>query len=532
MVAEPYDALVIGGGHNGLVCACYLAAAGQRVRILERRGVVGGAAVTEEFHPGFRNSVASYTVSLLHPQIIQDLKLHQHGLQLIKRPLANFLPLPTGGHFSLHSDRDALREEISRFSKHDAARIGAYLDMLAGVGDLIRSLMLEPPPNLKGGLNDLFQGLKMGRHLKGLNTEQRRDLWNFLTRSAGEILDNWFETDVLKAALGFDSVVGNFVSPYTPGSAYVLLHHEIGELNGERGVWGHAIGGMGAITQAMAKQAQALGVDIRLNATVQQVMVEGDQATGVILDSGEAIYARQVVANVNPKLLYLNLLPEGQLQPAIRQQMQSWRCGSASFRMNVALSELPSFNVLPGSECQPHHQAGIIIAPSLAYMDRAYLDARLHGYSRSPVVELLIPSTLDDSLAPPGQHVASLFCQHFSPELPGGRSWDEVREAAADHIINIVNQMAPNFRRSILGRQILSPLDLEREFGLLAGDIFHGAMGLDQIYSARPLVGYADYRTPVGGLYLCGAGAHPGGGVSGLPGHNAAQEILRDWKRR
>jgi phytoene dehydrogenase-like protein len=327
--------------------------------------------------------------------------------------------------------------------------------------------------------------------------------------------------------------VGNYASPFTPGTAYVLLHHAFGEVNGRKGAWGHAIGGMGAITAAMAKAARGRGVEIETEAPVREVIVEGGRAVGVATEDGRVIRARAVAANVNPKLLYTRLVPEEALPADFVARMRRWRCGSGTFRMNVALSRLPRFSVLP--EPGDHHTAGIILAPSLSYMDRAYRDSRDHGWSREPIVEMLIPSTLDDSLAPPGAHVASLFCQHVAPELPDGSSWDERREEVADLMIETVERYAPGFKVSVVGRQVLSPLDLERTFGLLGGDIFHGALSLDQLFSARPMLGYADYRSPVRGLYLCGSGAHPGGGVTGAPGHNAARVIagdLKSWYRR
>jgi phytoene dehydrogenase-like protein len=360
----------------------------------------------------------------------------------------------------------------------------------------------------------------------------RRDLWELFTKSAGELLDDWFEAEPLKAALGFDSVVGNYASPYTPGSAYGLLHHAFGEVNGKRGTWGHALGGMGAITQAMAKEAAARGATLTVDAPIARVRVRAGHADGVVLENGTEIAARCVIANVNPKLLYLDMVEPQHLDAEFLARMRRWRCGSATFRMNVALSELPDFSCLPGREPAPHHASGIIFAPSLRYMDAAHADARIHGWAREPIVEMLIPSTVDDGLAPAGAHVASLFCQHFDPNLPDGRRWEDEREQAADAIIDVVQRYVPNFRASLLGRMILSPLDLEQRFGLIGGDIFHGALTLDQLYSARPMLGYADYRGPLGGLYLCGSGAHPGGGVTGLPGYNAAREVLKDLRRR
>ena len=527
-VSAAYDAVIIGGGHNGLVCACYLAAGGLRVRVLERRDVVGGAAVTEEFHPGFRNSVASYTVSLLQPKVIRDLNLEAHGLRILSRPASNFLPLPGGESLLIRGGLEETQAEFARFSRRDAEALPAYYEMLEGVADVLRDTLLETPPNVGGGLPDLWRALRLGTGLKRLSMSRRRDVLDMFTKSAAEVLDAWFENPHVKALFGFDAVVGNYASPYTPGSAYVLLHHVFGEVNGVRGQWGHAVGGMGAITQAMAAEARARGVEITTGAAVRRVRVAAGRATGVELDSGEVVEARAVAANVNPKLLYLDLVAAEHLPDEFLRRMRAYRCGSGTLRMNVALSELPDFSCRPGEGI--HHSAGIIMAPSLDYMDRAWTDARRHGYSREPVVEMLIPSTVDDSLAPPGQHVASLFCQHFAPTLPDGRGWDDEREAAADAVIDLVTRHAPNFRDAVLGRMVLTPLDLERKFGLVGGDIFHGALGLDQLFSARPLLGHGDYRGPIRGLYLCGSGAHPGGGVTGAPGHNAAREMVRDLR--
>jgi len=510
------DVIVVGAGHNGLVCACYLAKAGLKVTVLERRGVVGGAAVTEEFHPGFRNSVAAYTVSLLQPKVIRELRLAEHGLRILERPFSNFLPLESG-YLKVGGGLAATQQEVAKFSTRDAERLPDYYRTIEAVADVLRSTVLETPPNIGGGISDLLRFLGIGLRLKKLDMEARRDLLELFTRSAAELLGRWFESGPIQAAFGFDAVVGNYASPFHPGTAYVLLHHCFGEVNGKRGIWGHAVGGMGAISDALAAEARRLGVTIECDTAVARVR-EG----AVTRLDGRELRARVIVANVNPKLLYLQLMDRADLPAAFVARMERYKCGSASFRMNVALSELPRFSCLP--QAGPHLATGIILAPSLDYMDRAYLDARAEGIARAPIVEMLIPSTVDDTLAPKGAHVASLFCQHFAPET----DWSARKGEAIDRIFEVVESHAPGFRARVLGHSALSPADLERDFGLTGGDIFHGALTLDQLWSARPLLGYADYRGPVKGLYLCGAGAHPGGGVTGAPGHNCAREVLRD----
>ncbi len=521
------DVVIIGAGHNGLTCAAYLAMAGLRVKVVERRKVVGGAAVTEEFHPGFRNSVAAYTVSLLNPKVIADLNLADHGLRIVERRAQNFLPAPDGRYLLTGEGRT--KQSVAKLSERDAAEIDAFSRELEAIADVLRAFVLRAPPNLVegfgvGAVREAFNALGSANLLRKLSLEQQRSLLDLFTRSAGEMLDERFENDLVKALFGFDAIVGNYASPYAAGSAYVMLHHAFGEVNGRKGVWGHAIGGMGAITQAMARAARAHGAEIETEAGVREVIVENDRAVGVILDNGTTIRAKYVASNVNPKLLYTRLVPADALAPEFCARISRWRNGSGTFRMNVALDALPSFTALPGEG--DHLTAGIILAPSLPYMDRAWLDARERGWSRAPIVEVLIPSTLDDTLAPTGQHVASLFCQHVAPQLPDGRSWDDHREEVADLMIATVDQYAPGFAKSVIGRQVLSPLDLERQFGLLGGDIFHGALTLNQLFSARPMLGHADYRGPLKGLYHCGSGAHPGGGVTGAPGHNAAQVML------
>ena len=535
MKANFRDVLVVGGGHNGLVCAAYLAGAGLKVTVLERRNVVGGAAVTEEFHPGFRNSVASYLVSLLNPKVIRDLDLPAYGLRIVEREVDDFLPTADGRY--LCTGRGRTYQEVSKFSAADAQRLGAYGVQLEAIADVLRGMVLESPPNVVQGswlaaLPELLHAARFGRKLSTLDMHLRRQLLKLFATSAGEYLDGWFESDPIKAIYGFNGIVGHYASPYSPGSAYMLLHHSFGEVNGKKGGWGHAIGGMGAVSQAMASSATARGVEIRTGCAVREVIVERGRAVGVVTETGETLRASAIVSNLNPKLLYLDLIDSTALPRDFLDHITHWRCGSGTFRMNVALSELPDFTCRPGTKTAAHHTASIMLAPSLGYMEQAYFDARTYGWSRQPIVELVIPSTLDDSLAPPGLHVASLFCQHVAPQLPNGDSWDEHRETVADLMIDTVTQYAPNFKASVLGLQIMSPLDLERTFGLIGGDIFHGVQQLDQMFSARPILGHGTYRGPLGGLYMCGSGTHPGGGVTGAPGHNAAREIIQDFRHK
>jgi phytoene dehydrogenase-like protein len=488
--------------------------------------------VTEEFHPGFRNSVAAYTVSLLNPKVIADLELARHGLKIVQRPSANFWPVDDRRYLLMRGGTADRQAAIAQFSPRDAERLPAYEAMLERAADELRNLVLVTPPNAGGGIGELIRGGMLGRHIARLSVAEKRILLDLFTRSAADFLDQWFESEVVKAAFAFDGIVGNYAAPSTPGTAYVLLHHCFGDVNGKRGAWGHAIGGMGAITQAMAAAATARGALIRTGAAVKEIITIDGKAAGAVLASGEEIFARAVAVNVPPKLLFRDLVPGKAVADETRALFTQMKTGSGTLRMNVALAELPDFTCRPGRQAQDHHGAGIVIGPTLDYLERAYLDARLEGWSRAPVVEMLIPSTLDATLAPPGKHVASLFVQHVAPHLPAGRSWADGREkeAFADLVIDTVTRHAPNFKAAVLARQVLSPLDIEQRFGMVDGDIFHGALSLDQLFSARPRLGYANYRLPLGGLYLCGSGAHPGGGVTGAPGHNAAREIIADFK--
>jgi phytoene dehydrogenase-like protein len=521
-----YDAIIVGAGHNGLVCAFYLARAGQKVCVLERSGVVGGAAITEEFHPGFRNSVASYTVSLLQPKIIADMGLKSHGLEIVLREIDNFLPLEDG--YLLAGRNGLTATEIARFSEKDAAAYPLYEAALTRVVACIRQLLLVAPPNAGGGISDLLALLKLGGIVNKLSLETQSDLLDFFTKSAAEILAQYFENETVKALFGFDAVVGHFASPFEPGSAYVLLHHVFGEVNGVEGAWGHAMGGMGSITQAMARSCQALGVEIVTDCPVTGIATLGDNLKQVTTEK-TTFTAPIVAACVHPKILMENLLAKEEVPENFQRRIANYKSHSGTFRMNVALDGLPEFTKGPSGDA--HLGSGIIIAPTLEYMDKAWASAREKGFSDAPVVEMLIPSVLDDSLAPPGKHVASLFCQQFAYDLPDGMVWENQREQVADHIIATVGRYAPGFEKLVVGRQILSPRDLEEKFALVGGDIFHGRMSLDQLFSARPVLGAGAYRSPVKGVYLCGSGTHPGGGVTGAPGHNAAHAILKDRRR-
>lgn len=518
------DVLILGAGHNGLVCACYLAMSGLQVRILERRDIVGGACVTEEFYPGFRNSTASYTVGLLDSEIIRDLKLFQHGLRIVPRPLANFFPIGDGESLSIYNDSKNTQKEFERFSQNDAVALPKFQAMVREIGDVVIRQMHRTPPNKGAGIRGWVQSFETAREVMRLSTQRRRDLSKLFLSSIADLVGSWFENPYIQAALAFDAIVGNFQSLHSSGTAYGLLHHAIGEIANQRGVWGHPIGGMGAITQAMLKQATDLGVKVETNADVVEVCIENPNATGAVLADGSMRSAKTIVANLAPQQLYLELVDRGSLDEEFVRNIENLQSESAVLRINVALSELPQFLCKPSDEIQDHHRSGIVIGPTLDYMESAYLDARTKDWSRNPVIEMMIPSTVDDTLAPTGQHVASLFCQYF----PYERDWDRVGARAADAVFKTIDQYAPNFSASVIDRQVLTPLDLERKFGLPRGDIFHLSHCPSQLWVNRPVIGHAAYRGPVSRLYHCGAGSHPGGGVSGLPGKNAARQVLRD----
>ena len=527
-MANPYDSVVIGAGHNGLTAAAYLARAGQRVLVLERREVVGGACVTEEIWPGFKVSTAAYVNSLLRPEIIRDLDLKRHGFAMLPRNPSSFTPFPDGRSLMLGPDPELNRREVGKFSARDAEALPRYERMLKRVADFIEPTLLQVPPDpWSRRFRDLWETAKLGWRLHRLGREHGPQALEILTGAARTILDRWFESDQLKATLATDAVIGAMAAPSMPGTAYVLFHHVMGECDGARGVWGYVRGGMGGISQALAAAARGFGAEVRCNAPVDRILTRASGARGVVLADGTEIAARRVVSNADAHVTFLQLLDAKELPPDFVEAVRHIDYTSPSLKINVALRELPDFTALPGSQPGPQHRGTIHISPTLDYIEQAYDDAKYGRPSRSPLLECTIPSTVDPTVAPPGRHLMSMFVQ-YAPSQLRGAGWDEVKEAFADRCFEVLAEYAPNFRRAVIDRQVLSPLDIERRFGLTGGNIFQGAMTLGQLFFLRPVPGYANYRTPVRSLYLCGAATHPGGGVMGACGYNAARVILRD----
>jgi len=520
-----YDAIVIGAGHNGLVTACYLARAGLRVLVLERRYVVGGACVTEETFPGFKVSTAAYVNSLFHTEIIRDLKLNAYGYEVLARDPSSFTPFPDGRSLMMGPDADLTRKEISKFSARDAERYPEYETMLERVAALVEPTLTMPPPDVvRPRLADLRALVSLGLAFRRLR-DGAGEAVEILTGAARPILDRWFESEELKGTLATDAIIGAMASPSMPGTAYVLFHHVMGDAGGKRGVWGYVRGGMGGVTQALAAAARDLGADIRCEAEVARILVRDGRAVGVALDSGDELYAPIVASNADARVTFLHLLDRSVLPEAFVADVERISYASASLKINVALAELPSFRALPGAEPGPQHRGTIHICPDPDYIERAFDDAKYGRPSTEPVLECTIPSAVDRTVAPPGKHLMSMFVQYAPYELRNG-SWDDQRDAFADRCFDLLDEYAPNFKNAVLDRQVLTPLDLERVFNLTGGNIFQGAMTPGQLFAFRPVPGYARYRTPLRGLYLCGAAAHPGGGVMGTPGLNAAREIL------
>lgn len=530
--ATDYDAIVIGAGHNGLTTANYLALSGLKVCVLEQRHVVGGAAVSEEFHPGFRNSVASYVVSLLRPEVVEELDLKKYGYEPI--PLENaFYPDSNGDYILLTEDEEANREQYLKFSETDGEAVDAFYEMVERVGGIISDQWLKTPPKLSGGgLGDLISAAKLGLDVQKLDDDTRHRLVQFMVGAPVSLIESWFESDKVKAKMAGACTPANYASLHQPGSGMAMLHHAVGELDGDKGAWGIVKGGMGSITQAMAASAEAKGVEIRTEATVDQIIVEDGVATGVRLQSGETLSAKVVAANTDPKRTFLQLLGEDHLPDYFARDISAFRQESASLRMNLALRGVPEFACLPGDNVGAHHRASIMIVESAEHIEEAYRNARAGRPADPPFIDALIPSMMDDTLTDqPGDHVMSLLCKYMPYDLADGLHWDDIKEETAEKIIDYLTGLIPNLRDILVSYQILTPLDLERMFGMTRGDICHGRLEPDQLFSARPHPAAAQYASPVPGLYLCGSGAHPGGGVTGAPGRNAAKRIIKDIKR-
>ena len=531
-MATVFDIVIVGAGHNGLVAAGYLARQGLRVLVLERRSVIGGACVTEEVFPGCKVSTAAYLSGLMLPEVIRELELPRFGYAVFAKDPPSFTPLPDGRSLFLWQDQRRSCEEIAKFSRRDAEAFPAYVARLDRLARFVEGLLRVTPPNLAPRTwQDLVGLAKLGRKVLGLPAESLVDLARIMTQSAGEFLDAWFESDTLKVTLAMDGVIGANGGPMTPGTAYVLLHHCMGEVNGVRGVWGFVRGGMGGLTQALARSAEAHGATIRVAASVDRILVKDGRAAGVVLESGEEIRARAVASNADPKRTFLRLVGPEHLAADFVQAVGRIRMEGASMKVNLALGELPDFRALPGRQLGPQHRATVHVCPSLEYMERAWDDAKYGRPSTRPMLEVTIPTTYDDSLAPAGIHLMSIFVQYAPYRLAGDQSWANIRGAVADRVIEVLSEYAPNVKRAILHRHILTPADLEAEYGMTGGNIFHGEMSLGQLFFLRPVAGWARYRTPVRNLFLCGSGTHPGGGITGAPGRNAAREILSDWRR-
>jgi phytoene dehydrogenase-like protein len=522
-----YDAIVAGGGHNGLVTAAYLARTGLKVLVLERREMVGGCAVTEELWPGYKVSTAAYLSSLMQPRIIEELELERFGYHVEPKEPPFFSPFPDGRYLFTWQDPKRTLEEIAKFSRRDADRFPAYEDHLEKLAVVVESLLLVTPPEMPPSrAGDLVEYLKLLARFRKLGTAELAALVKIFTQSAADFLNEWFESPELKVTLATDGVIGANGGPRSAGTAYILLHHVMGGVGGRRGVWGFVRGGMGAVSEAIASSARKSGAEIRTNASVKSILVRNGKTAGVVLESGEEISARVVASNLDPKATFLKLVDPGALPEDFLAAIQRFRCEGTSCKINLALNGLPDFKCLPGTP-GPQHKATMHLCPSIDYVERAWDDAKYGRPSQSPLLEMTVPSMYDATLAPPGKSVMGIFLQYAPYTLRQG-NWDDLREPFAERVLDIIEEYAPNMRSLIEHRQVLTPLDLERRFGITGGNIFHGEMSLDQMFLMRPVAGWARYRTPVRGLYLCGSGAHPGGGVMGAPGYNAAREIRKD----
>ncbi|HKS43265.1 MAG TPA: NAD(P)/FAD-dependent oxidoreductase [Blastocatellia bacterium] len=531
-MANTFDAIIIGGGHNGLVTAAYLAGAGLNTIVLERREVVGGACVTEEIWPGYKVSTLSYLCSLLQPKIIRDLDLHRFGFHLYPKDPAFFTAFPDGRHLFFWQDMARTQAELAKYSKRDAEIYPDYEHQLARLADWVEGLLMTTPPNIiRRKLNDLIGLGRLGLDAMRFKDPDIVHLVKIMTQSVRAYLDERFESEQIKATLATDGVIGTNGGPSTPGTAYIMLHHVMGGATGVRGLWGFVRGGMGAISEAIAQSAKSRGAQVRTNVGVARVLVRNGRAYGVALDDGEEIHARAIISSADPKITFLKLIEQSDLDESFRHEVDTMRMQGCSFKINLALDALPDFKAYPGSKLGPQHKATMHVCPSMEYVDRGWEDAKAGRPSEQPLLELTIPTTYDDSIAPPGKHIMCIFAQYAPYTLRDG-DWDSMKDVFADRCIDTLAEYAPNIRDAIIHRHVVSPLDLEREYSLTGGNIFHGDMTIDQLFFMRPVAGWAKYRTPIDGLYLCGSGTHPGGGVMGAPGHNAAREVLADWRGR
>jgi phytoene dehydrogenase-like protein len=520
-----YNAIIIGGGHNGLTAAAYLARAGRKVLVLERRHIVGGAAVTEEVFPGFKFSVCSYVVSLLRPEIIRDLDLPRHGLEIL--PLdGTFTPMPNGDYLWRVNDHAKTRREIARHSKLDAEAYDEYGKAMVEMARFVKPILnMTPPDPMTLDPRELMKLVFLGRRFHSLAGVDRYNQVQLMTMSAVDFLDQWFETDVLKATMAASGIIGTFLGVRSPGTAYVLLHHYMGEIDGAFRSWGFARGGTGAISNAIAAAAREAGVEIRTEASVAHIRTRNGQANGVVMANGDEIDADMVISSVDPNLTFLKLLnPASDLPADFVEEIRRYKFRGSSGKVNLALDALPDFRAMPGPGA--HLRGAISVSPSVDYMERAYDQAKYGEFSRRPYIDMVIPTLTDPSIAPPGKHIMSCFVQYAPYKLKPGLSWDSEREAFGDTVIDTIAEHAPNIRDIILHRQVLTPLDLERDFGLTEGNIFQGELTLEQLFFLRPAPGWAQYTTPVRNLWMCGSATHPGGGIMGAPGRNAALRIL------
>jgi len=526
--SDKYEAIIIGGGHNGLTTAAYLARAGKKVLVLERRHVLGGAAVTEEVFPGFKFSVCSYVVSLLRPEIIRDLDLPRHGLEIL--PLdGTFTPMPSGDYLWRVNDHGKTHREIARHSKLDAEAYDEFGKAMQAMCRFVKPILSMVPPD-PATLNpkELMKWLFIGRRFQGMTSEDKYNQVQLMTMSAIDFLDQWFETDVLKATMSASGIIGTFLGVRSPGTAYVLLHHYMGEIDGAFRSWGFARGGTGAISHAIADAAREAGAEIRTQAPIAKIMVKNGKATGVVLANGDEIYANIISSSVDPRLTFTKFIQEGTLPSEFLEAVNRYKFRGSSGKVNLALDALPSFKCMPGPG--PHLRGAISISPSVEYMERAYDDAKYGNFSCRPYIDMVIPTLTDPSIAPPGKHIMSCFVQYAPYKLRPGLNWDDQKEAFGDNVINTIAEYAPNIKDIILHRQVVTPLDLERDFGLSEGNIFQGELSLEQLFFLRPVPGWAQFRTPIKNLYMCGSATHPGGGIMGGPGRLAALEILKDFK--